>query len=75
MQLNKHITLKHLLIKEKQCAYLREMRDQRDAIAELARRVQSGETITLLCSSSCERDSRCHRSLLKTLIEAHARDV
>jgi hypothetical protein len=31
--------------------------------------VGGGETITLLCSSACTRESRCHRSLLKELIE------
>jgi uncharacterized protein YeaO (DUF488 family) len=51
-------------------AYLREMRAQRDAIAELAQRVRGGQTITLLCSSACQRESRCHRILLKGLIEA-----
>lgn len=50
-------------------AYLREMRGQRDAIAALAARVKQGESITLLCASSCERESRCHRSLLRTLIQ------
>jgi uncharacterized protein YeaO (DUF488 family) len=50
-------------------AYLREMKSQANAIAELAARVKSGETITLLCSSQCTRESRCHRSLLKELIE------
>jgi uncharacterized protein YeaO (DUF488 family) len=49
--------------------YLVEMRKHRDAIAELAGRAKAGETITLLCSSSCMRESRCHRSLLKELIE------
>ena len=52
--------------------YLLEMRSQREAIAELAARVTAGETITLLCSSACERESRCHRSLLRELIEAEA---
>jgi hypothetical protein len=28
-----------------------------------------GERITLLCSSSCPRARRCHRSLLRALIE------
>ena len=28
----------------------------------------AGETITLLCSSACTRESRCHRSVLKQLI-------
>ena len=51
-------------------AYLKEMLQQRDAITELAKRVVAGESITLLCSSSCDRESRCHRSLLKALIEA-----
>lgn len=50
--------------------YLREMRGQAPAIAELARRVADGETVTLLCASACTRESRCHRSLLKRLIEA-----
>ena len=49
-------------------AYLREMEAQRETIAALAARVRGGETITLLCSSQCDRESRCHRSLLKTLI-------
>ena len=51
-------------------AYLKEMLAQRDAIRELADRICKGETITLLCSSSCTREDRCHRSLLKGLIEA-----
>src|SRR5882672_9775985 len=49
--------------------YLREMLKQKPAIQDLARRVAAGETITLLCSAACERESRCHRSLLKGLIE------
>jgi uncharacterized protein YeaO (DUF488 family) len=49
--------------------YLAEMRAQTAAIRELADRVRGGETITLLCSSACERESRCHRSLLRELIE------
>jgi uncharacterized protein YeaO (DUF488 family) len=50
--------------------YLAEMRTQTVAIEELAKRVAAGETITLLCSSQCVRESRCHRSLLRELIEA-----
>jgi uncharacterized protein YeaO (DUF488 family) len=50
--------------------YLTEMRAQTAAIEELAKRVAGGETITLLCSSQCVRESRCHRSLLRELIEA-----
>ncbi|MBC7784310.1 MAG: DUF488 family protein [Burkholderiales bacterium] len=50
-------------------SYLREMRSQSAAIKALAERVLGGERITLLCSSQCVRESRCHRSLLKGLIE------
>ncbi len=49
-------------------AYLREMRSQAPAIEALARRIETGETITLLCSSACIHESRCHRSLLRELI-------
>jgi uncharacterized protein YeaO (DUF488 family) len=49
--------------------YLAEQRPNRELIADLARSSNSGETITLLCSSACERESRCHRSILKELIE------
>lgn len=49
--------------------YQEEMRVRRDLIDQLAGRVAAGETLTLLCSSACERESRCHRSPLKALIE------
>jgi uncharacterized protein YeaO (DUF488 family) len=49
--------------------YRVEMQQQTAAIGELANREQAGETITLLCSSQCDRESRCHRSILKELIE------
>jgi uncharacterized protein YeaO (DUF488 family) len=49
--------------------YLDEQRKNAGLIAALARRVQSGEAVTLLCSSACVRESRCHRSILKELIE------
>jgi uncharacterized protein YeaO (DUF488 family) len=52
-----------------QSRYLTEMRAQKETIQELAQRVFDGEQITLLCSSACTRESRCHRSLLKSLIE------
>jgi uncharacterized protein YeaO (DUF488 family) len=57
---------------EYRARYLREMQAKKQEIHELAERVKKGETITLLCSSSCERESRCHRSLLKMLIEKEA---
>jgi uncharacterized protein YeaO (DUF488 family) len=50
--------------------YLEEQRSQQTLIRELAQRVKVGETITLLCSSACVRESRCHRSVLKELLEA-----
>jgi uncharacterized protein YeaO (DUF488 family) len=50
--------------------YLTEMRRQKERIAALAKRVTGGENLALLCSSACDRESRCHRSLLKKLIEA-----
>ena len=50
--------------------YLDEQKRNRPMIEALAGRVAAGETITLLCSSSCLRESRCHRSLLRELIEA-----
>ena len=52
--------------------YLEEMKGQADKIEALARRVAAGETITLLCSSACEDALRCHRTLLRELIEARA---
>ena len=57
-----------------QSRYLAEMRspEARSTIADLARRHAAGETLTLLCSSSCTREDRCHRSLLKSLIEKAA---
>ena len=50
--------------------YLAEMREQKPLIESLAARVKEGQTITLLCSSTCVRESRCHRSLLAELIAA-----
>ena len=49
--------------------YAAEMAGQAAAIEDLARRVRGGETVTLLCSKACTDESRCHRSLLKGLIE------
>jgi hypothetical protein len=41
-------------------------------IESFARRVREGDTITLLCSSACEDEARCHRSIVRELIEAAA---
>jgi uncharacterized protein YeaO (DUF488 family) len=54
---------------EYRARYLREMIAQKPSIIDLANRVATGETITLLCSAACEREQRCHRSLLRGLIE------
>jgi uncharacterized protein YeaO (DUF488 family) len=58
-------------------SYLREMRgvEQVKLIEALAKRAAGGETITLLCSSACVREARCHRSLLKDLIERQAERI
>jgi uncharacterized protein YeaO (DUF488 family) len=54
--------------------YLREIKraEAQARIRELAQRVQVGQTITLLCSSACIRESRCHRSLLADLVAGAA---
>ncbi len=51
-------------------AYLGEMLAAKDRISTLAQRVIAGEQLTLLCSTQCVRESRCHRSLLRDLIDA-----
>jgi len=49
-------------------AYRREMRAQTSLLRVLGHLQRHGETITLLCA--CRDAARCHRSLLKSLIEA-----
>jgi len=41
-------------------------------IQSFAQRVRQGETLTLLCSSACTDPARCHRSLVRELIEQAA---
>jgi uncharacterized protein YeaO (DUF488 family) len=53
--------------------YLAEMEGQDFRLQALANRHRAGETITLLCSSACTDENRCHRSILKALIETRAR--
>ena len=48
--------------------YLKEMEQQEFRLRALAGRLASGETITLLCSSACEDEARCHRTLLRALV-------
>jgi uncharacterized protein YeaO (DUF488 family) len=52
--------------------YREEMARQRFWIDGFAKRVRSGETITLLCSSACVDPARCHRTLLAAMIEKAA---
>jgi len=49
--------------------FIEEMKRQRYWIESFAGRVRSGETITLLCSSACVDPARCHRTLVKKLLE------
>lgn len=50
--------------------YIAEQKANQKLIESLAARIGSGEAITLLCSSACVRESRCHRSILRELIES-----
>lgn len=45
-----------------------EMERQRYWIQGFADRVRNGERVTLLCSSACVDPSRCHRTIVATLI-------
>jgi uncharacterized protein YeaO (DUF488 family) len=58
-------------------AYERRFREEmarlpRFWIEGLADSVRRGETITLLCSSACTDPARCHRTILKAMIEEAA---
>src|SRR5882672_1638793 len=50
--------------------FLEEMASEaaRFRLRALANRVAAGETITLLCSSACTDETRCHRSILAQII-------
>jgi uncharacterized protein YeaO (DUF488 family) len=49
--------------------FMDEMSRQRFWIESFASRVREGQTLTLLCSSACVDPARCHRTLVKRLIE------
>jgi uncharacterized protein YeaO (DUF488 family) len=49
--------------------YVEEMSAQEESIAILAEKVAAGTTLTLMCSSACVDPARCHRTLLRQLIE------
>jgi uncharacterized protein YeaO (DUF488 family) len=55
--------------------YREEMRAQTFWIHNLAELHARGESVTLLCSSACTDEARCHRSLLRALIEAEAERI
>jgi uncharacterized protein YeaO (DUF488 family) len=61
-----------LLWDEYRRRYLDEMTQTKPAfyIRALKQRAAGGEALTLLCSSACMDENRCHRSLLKALIES-----
>jgi uncharacterized protein YeaO (DUF488 family) len=54
--------------------YLQEMAapEQQELIDELADWLNEGKSFTLLCSSACEDETHCHRTLLRKLIEDRA---
>jgi uncharacterized protein YeaO (DUF488 family) len=52
--------------------FLEEMKPRGFWIDGFAARVRAGETVTLLCSSACVDEARCHRSIVKQLLEASA---
>lgn len=49
--------------------YVEEMGAQEESIAVLAEKAAEGTTLTLMCSSACVDPERCHRTLLRQLIE------
>jgi uncharacterized protein YeaO (DUF488 family) len=52
-----------------------EMVRQRYWIEGFAAHLRRGETITLLCSSACVDERRCHRTIVSDLLEEAARAV
>jgi uncharacterized protein YeaO (DUF488 family) len=49
--------------------YLQEMEAETETLGVLVEKLREGKTFTLLCSSACADPSRCHRTLLKELLE------
>jgi uncharacterized protein YeaO (DUF488 family) len=58
-----------LELAEYQRRFLEEMERQRYWIEGFAAHHRRGDTITLLCSSACVDAARCHRTLVKKLLE------
>lgn len=42
----------------------------RARLRELRQRIAGGERVTLLCSSACTDEARCHRTILRELLLA-----
>jgi uncharacterized protein YeaO (DUF488 family) len=57
---------------EYEARYVAEMEAQAFWIRGFAERLAKGERLTLLCSSACTDPARCHRTLLRALIERPA---
>ncbi|MFT3924036.1 MAG: DUF488 family protein [Myxococcales bacterium] len=55
--------------------FLGEMRAQQFWLDGFAKNLVAGETITLLCSSACVDEARCHRRLVRRLLEEAARKL
>lgn len=49
--------------------FLEEIQSQTFRLRALVDRHEAGETVALLCSSACGDEARCHRSVLRRLIE------
>ena len=54
--------------------YVAEMDENpaRARVRELRARLAAGERVTLLCSSACTDEARCHRTILRELLLADA---
>jgi uncharacterized protein YeaO (DUF488 family) len=61
-----------LVFSEYERRFLEEMTRQRYWIEGFAAHLRSGDTITLLCSSACVDPARCHRTIIKRLLEEAA---
>jgi uncharacterized protein YeaO (DUF488 family) len=57
---------------EYEARFREEMQRQRYWIEGFAAHLRKGETMTLLCSSACVDPARCHRTILKALLEEAA---
>ena len=54
---------------EYELRFAEEMKRSTFWLESFAARVRAGETLTLLCSSACVDPARCHRTIVKGMIE------